>query len=250
MLPRETINLADNLIEAFDSARPAPIEFNVAHQRAAENLAQSGLHRETALILRIRNGFAAYLTEKGNVVLDSLKRAVLATRVQPYADLDKDLKAEIDKHLNPLRQDAVSRLKTLLASVGGQPNALAHPSISFNEIMLKVRAEAELFCAEYVTSFNLATKSGGPVFNNFSGIYGNVTNSQVTLYDYGSINQILIECKIPKPDRRELEDIMDELKNAAPEKKPSLIERAEKLIVKHKEALGAAAELIRKALGL
>ena len=52
------------------------------------------------------------------------------------------------------------------------------------------------------------------VFGNVHGTVGNIVNSQVTLYDYSSVQQLLIDHKIPKQDRRELEDIMDELKEA------------------------------------
>lgn len=83
----------------------------------------------------------------------------------------------------------------------------------------------------------------------FTGVLGNVTNSQVTLYDYSSINQLLVDHQIPKQDRRELEDIMDELKTAPTDKKPSLLKRAEKWVIEHKELLGAAAEAVGKAIG-
>jgi len=89
------------------------------------------------------------------------------------------------------------------------------------------------------------------VFNiqKFTGVLGNVTNSQVNLYDYSTVNQLLIDRNIPKQDRRELEDIMDELKEAPPEKKPSLLKRGEDWIVKHKELLEAAGEAVGKAIG-
>jgi hypothetical protein len=87
------------------------------------------------------------------------------------------------------------------------------------------------------------------------GAVGNISNSpitvnsQVALYGYSSIQQLLIDHKIPKQERRELEDIMDELKEASPEKKPSLLARAEKWIVKHKEILDVAVEAVSKAVG-
>ena len=84
---------------------------------------------------------------------------------------------------------------------------------------------------------------------NFHGVLGNVENSHVTLYDYSSVQQLLVDHSIPKQDRRELEDIMDELKEATPEKKPSLLKRGEDWIVKHKELLGAGAEAVGKAIG-
>ena len=88
------------------------------------------------------------------------------------------------------------------------------------------------------------------VFNiqNVTGIVGNVQDFQVTLYDYGTINQLLIDHKVPKQDRRELEDIMDELKDAPPDKKPSLIKRGKAWVVKHKGLLGTAAEAVGKAI--
>lgn len=82
------------------------------------------------------------------------------------------------------------------------------------------------------------------------GPVGNISNSQVTIYDYSSIQQLLIDQKIPKQDRRELEDIMDELKEALPEKRASLLKRGEDWIVKHKEPLGRAAETVGKAIGV
>ena len=80
------------------------------------------------------------------------------------------------------------------------------------------------------------------------GAVGNVSNSPVTFYDNKTINQLVVEKNIPKPDRRELEDILDELKTAEPAKKKSLAARAEELIVKHREALGATAEIIVKSI--
>src|SRR5438034_8810312 len=48
------------------------------------------------------------------------------------------------------------------------------------------------------------------VFNiqKFTGVLGNVTNSQVAVYDYSSIEHLLKDRDVPKKERRELEDIM------------------------------------------
>jgi hypothetical protein len=84
----------------------------------------------------------------------------------------------------------------------------------------------------------------------FSGIIGNVSRSNVQLYDYGSIYQILKESGVPQSERNELENIMEEMNKAEPIKKPSVAEKANGWIVKNKEFLGASAEVVRKALGL
>lgn len=90
----------------------------------------------------------------------------------------------------------------------------------------------------------------GQVFHiqKFTGVLGNVTNSQVTLYDYGTVNQLLLDHKVPKDARREFEDIVDELKNATPDKKPSLIAKGEQWIVKHKDFLGATGEIVAQVI--
>ena len=84
---------------------------------------------------------------------------------------------------------------------------------------------------------------------NLHGVFGNVTNSQVAVNDYGSVVKLLIDHNVPKSERRELEDILDELTTAPPDKKPSLIARAEGWIVKHGPLLGAAAEILHKTIG-
>lgn len=93
-------------------------------------------------------------------------------------------------------------------------------------------------------------KAASTVYNigTVHGAVGNVSNSPVTIYDNKNINQIFIEKNIPKQDRRELEDILDELKTAEPAKKKTLVARAEELIVKHKELLGTAAEAVGRAI--
>jgi hypothetical protein len=83
----------------------------------------------------------------------------------------------------------------------------------------------------------------------FTGVFGNVTNSNVSLYDYSSIHQLLKERSIPQEQRNELENILDELRTAAPEKKKSLLERGMAWVSQHKDFLGDTAEIVRKALG-
>lgn len=84
----------------------------------------------------------------------------------------------------------------------------------------------------------------------FTGIIGDVSHSNVQLYDYSSIHQTLKQAGVPQSERNELENIMEEINKAKPVKKPSLIEKAKGWIAKNKEFLGASAKIVRKALGL
>lgn len=86
---------------------------------------------------------------------------------------------------------------------------------------------------------------------NFSGMLaGNVSDSTVEVYNFGSVCQRLKDCGIPKPERDALEEIMDELKKSPASQKPSLLARANAWVVKHQNTLGAYTNILRKALGL
>jgi hypothetical protein len=90
------------------------------------------------------------------------------------------------------------------------------------------------------------------IFNiqNFTGVFGNVSHSNVNVYDFGSIHQELKQWNVSQSERNELENILDALKSSPPEKKPSLIEKGKAWIVKNQEFLGAGASIIRQALGI
>ncbi len=84
---------------------------------------------------------------------------------------------------------------------------------------------------------------------NATGVFGNVSNSQVTIYDYSSVHQTLKQAGVPQDARNEIENIMDALKTAKPDEKKSLIERGKSWIVKNEQLLGASASIVRKAFG-
>jgi hypothetical protein len=83
----------------------------------------------------------------------------------------------------------------------------------------------------------------------FTGVLGNVSNSQVSIYDYGSIHQTLKEQNVPQEQRNQLENIMDELKAAPPDKKQTLLDNAKAWVVRNKDFLGASVNIVKKALG-
>jgi AbiTii-like protein len=90
------------------------------------------------------------------------------------------------------------------------------------------------------------------IFNiqNFTGVLGDVSHSNVNVYDFNSIHQELKNCKVPQSERNELENILDALKSAPSEEKPNLIEKGKAWIVKNQEILGAGANIVRQALGI
>ena len=93
--------------------------------------------------------------------------------------------------------------------------------------------------------------AGNMVFNigTVQGNVGHVTNSQSNFLDNSSVLKLLIDHDVPMRDRHELEEIMEQLKTAPSEKKPALFQKGKDLIVKNKELLGAAVEIVAKAFG-
>lgn len=85
---------------------------------------------------------------------------------------------------------------------------------------------------------------------NANGVFGNLSNSTVTIYDYSSIHQLLKDHNLPQTERNELENVMDELKNADPAAKPQLVERAKAWITRNADFIGASVSIIKRALGL
>ncbi len=80
----------------------------------------------------------------------------------------------------------------------------------------------------------------------FSGVLGNVSSSQVhQIGDYGAIHGQLKLAGVPQDARNELENILDELKSAPPEKRSGLAKRGMEWLVKYGPAVGTLSETIR-----
>jgi hypothetical protein len=79
----------------------------------------------------------------------------------------------------------------------------------------------------------------------FSGVLGNVSSSQVQIGDYSAIHGQLKLAGVPQEARNELENILDALKSAPPEKRPGLAKRGMDWLVKYGPAVGTLSDTIR-----
>jgi len=130
-------------------------------------------------------------------------------------------------------------LRSCLQFLNGQPSYIDPRFDQWHRTVSELIRERQNAAANQV--FNIGSIQGN---------VGNVTNSQVTVYDYSFVCKLLIDRNVPKTERRALEDIMDELKTAPLEKKPGLTQKATDWVVKNKEFLGAHAEIVAKAIGV
>lgn len=143
------------------------------------------------------------------------------------------------------------------------PQKVHHPTMEVKRILEAIKEQILNWAIELEQrgilgedmSFdkNEKQKAQHQTFNiqHFAGVLGNVTNSTVNIYDYSSIHQQLRESGVPQPERNELENILDELKNhPSPQKKRSLIESGKAWIVRNQKYLGASANIVRQVLGI
>jgi hypothetical protein len=98
------------------------------------------------------------------------------------------------------------------------------------------------------------TRETSQVYNydirDSTGVFGDVSNSNVHINDFSSIHRLLKQKNIPQSERNDLENIMDEMKTADPEKKKGLVESGKAWVAKNESFLGATASIVRKMLGL
>jgi hypothetical protein len=94
-----------------------------------------------------------------------------------------------------------------------------------------------------------AARSQSIHIHSFTGVLGDVSGKNVQIGDYGSIHQHLKDAGVSQAERNELENILDALKKAKPDEKPSLVQRGMDWVGRNKEALGTLASVIKGWFG-
>lgn len=91
------------------------------------------------------------------------------------------------------------------------------------------------------------TRAAGVTYQigTFSGVLGNVTGSHVQVGDYATIHGSLKEAGVPQAARNELENLLDELTTAAPEKTAGLREKGLQWVAKYGPTIGALSDTVR-----
>jgi hypothetical protein len=185
-----------------------------------------------------------------NGIFESIKLVIAKLRVSPYEGLQSDLIREFDLAFD----ECASLVRQLwLSHDRNNPVAATAFDASLNEIKAARHSDIKLLVAEISQTRREVAEPDRRTLNiqHFTGVLGDVTNSVVNVYDYNSIRSELKRLNIPRPDRSELEDILDELKTNPPATtKQSLIEKGKAWIVKNQEFLGAGASIVRQALGI
>lgn len=244
----------DGFVHAYEAKHPARLEFQKERNREImEALVHGSAGWSSAIVVRIARKVAGHVERKSLFVWEKFKEVITATEPESYPELSRDIKHHILKYVNPTVELAERFLTELRKEARCPPGNRVVSRDALTQTISSINAEVDLFCARYAMNKDKKNKGGerpSIQIAKFTGILGDVANSEVTICDYSSLHQLLKEHSVPQNERNELENVMDELKTAEPQRRPRLLERAKAWVVKNQEFLGSSASIVRKALGL
>lgn len=159
MMPKQVTDLAESAIAAFDSEFPIGREVNNAHQRAAEQQVASGLGLSGMIIGRFAKLLAPYLENRAALVGKSLKEAVSATELQPYAELETDLQTCFEHYMSPAVQAAQAGLDRMGQATWANGGGGAKAEIT--KMLPRIKSELKLFAAQHATAMTRRKEQTG-----------------------------------------------------------------------------------------
>lgn len=80
---------------------------------------------------------------------------------------------------------------------------------------------------------------------NFAGVLGNVMAESLQIGDYGAVHNELKQRGVPQDQRNELEEILDELSGAPPEKHESILARGSQWLKRNAATIGVLSDVIK-----
>jgi hypothetical protein len=87
--------------------------------------------------------------------------------------LSSDLKSQIAVFYGPARQAAEHYMEELRQATNTPSRYIIETKAAFANILSKINAEVDLFCAAYTVQKKQKIQGIGPTFNSFTGIHGN-----------------------------------------------------------------------------
>lgn len=204
MLPKQVTDLTDGFVRVFDSEHPATIEFRKAHNKAAESLVQRGFGSAGNLLYPISKEVTAYLEKKAQFVWDKLQQVITSTEIESYPELNTDLKSQVASYFNPTRQAAEYYMEEIRRASDAPTGYTTQIKVTLDNILLKVSAEVDLFCAKY--AMNEKKKNSLPtIIYNLSGDNARV-NIGSTDVSINIANSEKIFCELKKTIENGVED--------------------------------------------
>jgi hypothetical protein len=198
VLPKQISDLTHSFVRAFDLEHPLETEFRNAHQRFAESLVKRGFGWPSGAMPGIGRMVMEHLENKAEFIWERLQHVITSTEVESYPEMNTDLKSEISTRLSPSVEAAEKYLENLRQGTGAPLGCVNELKKPLNNTLERLFAEVDLFCAKLAAAEQTKKEKGGPTFGYFHGVLGDVTNSNVTVNDFGRVYQILKDHKIPR----------------------------------------------------
>src|ERR1035437_2273849 len=185
MLPKQIHDLTEGFMRAFDSERPELIEFRRARNAVLGAQVAKGLGWGSGAIIHIGQRVTEHLEQRTRFGWEKIQEIVSSTGTGFYPEMNSDLKALVAGYLNASRQAAEQFMREIYQEAHAPSGHGMHAQMSFNNILPKINAEIDLFCAKQAAQKNQVAQSANQVFNIHTvyGQVGNITKSQVEIAD-------------------------------------------------------------------
>lgn len=197
------------------------------------------------------------------VLFPDLKIAELISKIhiyQPISELEDLIKSKpnVDVLAAPFPQNILNKL------VKSEFDLLPTRVVSSSEICgildavrnivldWSLKLEQDGILGEGMTFTDKEKKIASTItyIENFKGIFGDVKADSVQIGDSNSIIQELKRLGVPQKEQQEFEDILDSIKTANKNDKPSIVKRGMEWIQRNAETIGPIIKTIRTVLGI
>lgn len=221
MLPAEVTKLTESFIAVFDAEHPRAIEFRGCRNSVARHY-KGGIEFQSAAFVKIGRNVQDFVRGRAKFIWEKMQEAVRHTGTPFYADLSADLQSQLQSYMQLTMDKAgefIREVRTETNTASGYETELLR---ELSNIIPKLNAEIDLFCAEYRMNEKRKNESQGPtIIYNLHG-----ANPRVNV---NSIDQSVNVTNVSKPTlfanlREQLNGIEDEELRASLLKKTSELE--------------------------
>ncbi len=143
----------------------------------------------SADIVAIGKRVVEFVEGRARFIWNKLRQVTTSIEIQSYPSLSTDLKSQLAHYVNSTKQAAVNFMEEIRHEANAASGYTIPTKNALNNILPKINAEIDLFCASLAARQSNQRQSGGTTIEKLTGISGNVMNSQITVNDFSSITR-------------------------------------------------------------
>jgi hypothetical protein len=200
MLTNQTTQLADSFILHYDAENPPLIKFRgIRNSVLGCCVARGWQGWQVGAVVEIGQELRLFIEKRGRFVLEKLLQVINDTQVDCYAALNDDCKSYLATKIQPSIQAAKGYLEQIRVEANAAIGVTIEASRAFDNLLLGLNAEMDLFCAKYGSKSGLKDQkvkgdnaifddqgkdtAGNMIFNinTVQGAVGNISHSPTIL---------------------------------------------------------------------